>query len=411
MSHLPLYLRNVESNQKIKVNILTTRMGGSHYAAVNALCAMIEQQGRPWEIRITDIDQILDCASDHNLIFDPVKKLLGIPAYQMWNQILQKGWTWLQSPLLLLLKLLIKLYHQSLIKIFEGYWQQEQPDLVVSLVPLYNRSVWEGLQRVKPRTPYVTVLNDFVDCSPNFWFEPKINSYVVCGTEKAVEQAHCLGVAPGRIFPSSGMIIHPHFYEPIVAERRTSREILGLDPDCLTGLVLFGGQGSMVMLDICQRLERFRYKLQLIFICGRNEKLAKALHQSQSKLPRFVTTFTKDIPDYMHLADFFIGKPNSPSISEALAMKLPVVVERNLSNFVSDKYNTQWVQEKQVGLVIPSFRHIDRAVEKLLQPGALKTYRANIAEVNHRAVFEVPDILQKILQRTYQTTSSNTPRY
>ena len=44
-------------------------------------------------------------------------------------------------------------------------------------------------------------------------------------------------------------------------------------------------------------------------------------------IPMFVEGFTKEVPYYMRLSDFFIGKPGPGSISEALAMKLPVLVE------------------------------------------------------------------------------------
>ena len=46
---------------------------------------------------------------------------------------------------------------------------------------------------------------------------------------------------------------------------------------CRRRLVLFGGYGSKVMLEIAERLDRSKLDLQLIFICGRNEKLAKCV--------------------------------------------------------------------------------------------------------------------------------------
>jgi 1,2-diacylglycerol 3-beta-galactosyltransferase len=391
------------TEKKVAVNILTVRMGGGHYAALNALSSMISQQQRPWEIRVTDIDEVLDYAtSSGGKLVDPFKILLGIPGYELWNQMFQKGWTWLQPLMLSIAKLVIQFYHDVSIGIFEGYWREQHPDLVVSLVPLYNRGLWDTLQKAKPGTPVVTILVDFADSPPHFWIEPKTESYVVCGTDRAVEQARSLGVKEERIFQTSGMIIHPRFYEPIGGDRRLEKQRLGLDPDRLTGLVLFGGLGSMVMLEIAKRLECFKDELQLIFICGHNEKVAKALNESQNQLPKFVTNFTKDIPYYMHLSDFFIGKPGPASISEALAMKLPVIVEHNATTLIAEKYNSEWIQQKQVGLVIPSFRKIDRAVKELLKPEKLAQYRANVAAINNRAVFEIPDILQKILELNMQ---------
>jgi len=101
----------------------------------------------------------------------------------------------------------------------------------------------------------------------------------------------------------------------------------------------------------------------------------------------------------MHLSDFFIGKPGPGSISEAIAMRLPVIVERNAWNLPQERYNTEWVREKQVGLVLRNFRQIGAAVEELLEPANYARLRANAAALDNRAVFEIPDILERILNK------------
>ena len=162
------------------------------------------------------------------------------------------------------------------------------------------------------------------------------DQYFVCGTEKAVEQARSLGHTDDRIFTTSGMILRPRFYEPVKVDRAVERARLGLHPTRPTGLVLFGGQGSGVMLEISERLR----DTQLILICGRNEKLAARLKAQRADAPRFIEGFTQEVPYYMHLSDFFIGKPGPGSISEAVAMKLPVIVERpNAWTLPQERYN------------------------------------------------------------------------
>ena len=96
----------------------------------------------------------------------------------------------------------------------------------------------------------------------------------------------------------------------------------------------------------------------------------------------------------MHLADFFIGKPGPGSISEAVAMKLPVIVERNMWTLPQERYNADWVLEHGAGLVLPNFGHVKDAVGRLL--GSLEEYRANVAKIENRAVFEIVDILKSI---------------
>ena len=110
----------------------------------------------------------------------------------------------------------------------------------------------------------------------------------------------------------------------------------------------------------------------------------------------FVEGFTKEVPSYMQLADYFIGKPGPGSISEAVAMRLPVIVESNAWTLPQERYNAQWVREKGVGTVVPNFRGITRAVEELLEPGAYQRFRDATGRLENRAVFEIPGILERI---------------
>lgn len=107
--------------------------------------------------------------------------------------------------------------------------------------------------------------------------------------------------------------------------------------------------------------------------------------------------FTDRVPDYMRMADFFIGKPGPGSISEALHMGLPVILERNNLTMPQERYNTDWVQEHEVGVVIREFRRIADAVRFLLEGGRLERFRENARRLNNRAVYEIPAMLEKIM--------------
>jgi len=199
-----------------------------------------------------------------------------------------------------------------------------------------------------------------------------------------------------RMFRVSGMILNPSFYEapPLTAERRArERAKLGFQPEWPIGLVLFGGQGAPVMGDIARSLP----DRQLLLICGHNAKLAAKLRALPHRAPHYVEGFTKEIHRYMQLADYFIGKPGPGSISEALFMHLPVIVERNARTMPQERYNADWVREQDVGLVLPNFRRIADAVDELLEPAAYDRFRAAIEKLQNRAVFEIPDILERIL--------------
>ncbi len=327
---------------------------------------------------------------------DVVRKSTGISMEEVYNRLLKKGWTLGSGQLLVAMHLLIRLYHGGQVKLLKKFWVESRPDLVVSLIPNFNRALFQSLSETLPATPFVTILTDLADYPPHFWMERQLQ-YLVCGTERAAQQAYALGHDRDRVIRTSGMILRPGFYEPIEACREKERRRLGLHAELPTGLVLFGGEGSEWMIEITRTLSQASLPLQLILVCGKNKNLKQRLEQMTPRFPVLVEGFTNEVPYYMHLSDFFIGKPGPGSISEAIAMKLPVVVERNMWTLPQERYNTDWILENKLGVVLRSFRDIEAGLAELLEPANFDQFQRNAAAVNNRAVFEIPEILARLL--------------
>jgi 1,2-diacylglycerol 3-beta-galactosyltransferase len=268
------------------------------------------------------------------------------------------------------------------------------------VIPHFNREIAEAWKLVHPERPFVTLITDIADFPPHFWIEPAENQYMICGSEKAVEQARAIGKDAAHIFQTSGMILRPDFYLPDETDPSAPRRELGLQADLTTGMLLFGGFGSKVMLEIVEQLDQTQVPLQLIVICGRNEKLAKAIQGRKWNLPLHVVGFTKEVHRLMWAADFLIGKPGPGSVAEAMMRRLPVILECNAWTLPQERYNTEWVREKRVGIVLRNFREIVGGVRQLLEPGTLAELRRNVAALENRAIFEVPEIFAKLLGET-----------
>jgi UDP-N-acetylglucosamine:LPS N-acetylglucosamine transferase len=245
-------------------------------------------------------------------------------------------------------------------------------------------------------TPMVTILTDFADYPPHFWIERQ-SQYLICGSQFAVQQALAMGHSPGRVFGTSGMIVRPTFYERARVSREEARQRLGLKPDLPTGLVMFGAYGSRRMAAIAARIAEAGLETQLVFMCGRNEQLRNQLAAMRLPFPHHIEGFTHDIPGFMQLADFFIGKPGPGSISEALVTGLPLIVERNVLTMVQERYNTEWILANGLGIVLRSFSEIAEAVARMLDPRQLNRFRTNVGMFENRAVFEIPEILDLLI--------------
>ena len=69
-----------------KIDFIYFDAGGGHRSAATALKSVIEQQGRPWEIRLVNLQEVLDP-------LDVFRKLTGIRLQDIYNLMLAKGWT------------------------------------------------------------------------------------------------------------------------------------------------------------------------------------------------------------------------------------------------------------------------------------------------------------------------------
>ena len=375
-----------------KLTILFHHAGGGHRNAAEAVRSTLTSQSRPWEVELLDFQELLDP-------LDLILRFSGIRIQDVYNQILRRGWTRITPQLLRILQTTIRIYHGPIVKQLRAYWAEHPTDMVLSVIPHFNREIAESLEENgRKRWPFVTLITDLADYPPRFWIERK-SEYIIAGTERARAQAVAMGLHADHIFRTSGMVLKPKFYDPKLAltgeQRIDERRRLGLEPDCRTGIVLFGGHGSKVMLDIVKRIDGSGADVQLILICGHNQKLEGEIRALGTRKPKLVLGFTQDVEHYMALADFFIGKPGPGSISEALQFHLPVIVECNNKTLPQERYNAEWVAEQGFGVVVPDFRQIASAVQGMIEPAAFGKFLGRTSTYSNRALFEVAEILEK----------------
>ena len=381
-----------------KIIIVFFDAGGGHRSAAEALKNALENQAKPWRVELLNLQEELDK-------LDIIRKLTGIRIQDAYNLILRKGWTRATTQLLPMLQAIIRAYHRPTVKLLQEYWRKNPTDMVLSVIPHFNRAMVESIGKTMPGVPFVTLLTDLADYPPHFWIERE-SQYLICGTEKAEQQALDLGHDREHVFLASGMVMKPKFYQKPSMDRAQELSKLGLKTDIPVGIVLFGGHGSGTMLDIVKRIDAASIKVQLILVCGKNTKLQNSIKSLKTHYPIFVEGFTQNVDYYMALSDVFIGKPGPGSISEALQFHLPVIVECNGRTLPQERYNAQWVKEKNVGIVLKGFRHITDGVKQLLEPATFGELRKNASAYTNRALLEIPEFLETIFAK-HQTSSSS----
>ncbi len=381
-----------------KIELIFFDAGGGHRTAMKALAEVLGKSAPHWLVEAVNLQQLL-------LAVDPVFLTTRIKSESVYNAALSRGWTRCSRPFLRAMQKAISLHAPIMARRLVKHWRRSKPDMVVSLIPNFNAVMFRALRTIDLAVPYVTIMTDLADSPPHFWQEDQ-DQYLICGSAQSCLQAQLTGwYRPEQILKTTGMILSPSFYNPPGSPTLT-RAGLGLDAQMTTALIMFGGNGSAASANILDCLEASRLPIQSIVLCGRNEKLRTRL----SAHPRcHAVGFTDRVADYMRLADVFIGKPGPGSISEALHMGLPVIVENNARTLVQERYNAVWVEEQGVGIALTSFTEIDKALAYLLSGRTLADFRARATSLRNTAVFEIPDMLKVILDdaRTQSSRSSS----
>ena len=368
---------------KYLVQLIYFNAGGGHRSAALALQEVIAQKHPDWSVSLVNLFEVID--SDRYY-----QKLTGFAPEDLYNLRLKKGWTRGLATELKIFQAMIRLTLPKLKKKLRSFWGSNPPDMVVSLVPNFNKVMYEALRDELPGVPYVTVLTDMADYPPHFWMEPRQGQYIICGSAFAASQAAALGYDHRAIVTTSGMILRPDFYRRQSVDKAAQLTEMGLEPNVPTGLILFGGHGSSEMLQIAKALPG----RQLIFVAGHNTALAKKMAAQSASAKHHVMGFVQDIHLVMHVCDYFVGKPGPGSLSEAVHMGLPVITFRNGATMPQERYNTVWLEENQLGKVIASVSELPGAVDALLSD--LPLYHQHVQQMNNQAVFEVVDALGAI---------------
>ena len=103
----------MQQSSWMKVDLIYFDAGGGHRAAANALRQVMEQQKKPFEIRMVNLQEVLDT-------MDVFRKVTGLRLQDIYNLLLKKGWT-LGSPQLMVgMHWVIRLFHSKTVSLLEG---------------------------------------------------------------------------------------------------------------------------------------------------------------------------------------------------------------------------------------------------------------------------------------------------
>jgi 1,2-diacylglycerol 3-beta-galactosyltransferase len=256
----------------------------------------------------------------------------------------------------------------------------EAPDVVAFAHPFTVMPGYDALDilaaRHGRRPADAVMVADLVNFHSS-WIDGRAQRYLVA-TSEAAAVLQREGIPAARIV-ETGLPVGARFgrVEEPPADLRAR---LRLSPARTTALLLSGGDGSGPVREIVTMLSRALPELQLVVVCGRNQRLKVELEQLCLPPAVRVVGFVENMPELMHAADFVITKGGPQTIVEALATGRPLVITDLLPG--QEQGNGAYVTRHGAGYLALTRPDVLAATRRLFDDPAL---RARLAEAARAA--------------------------
>ena len=205
---------------------------------------------------------------------------------------------------------------------FKSLLESFRPGVVVCTQAFPCGMVADYKRRTRLELPLVAVLTDYQ--AHSYWIHPDVDYYVVA-TETARERLRAKGIAQEKILVY-GIPVDPRFCLHGNREQRLQK--LGLSGEIPTLLLMGGSCGFGPMEDLITEIDHSELKVQLLVVCGKNEKLFDRLSKRATVLRKTtrIFGFIDTVDELMEVSTCLITKPGGLTIAEALAKGLPMIL-------------------------------------------------------------------------------------
>jgi processive 1,2-diacylglycerol beta-glucosyltransferase len=294
----------------MKLLIAYTQAGEGHRRAATALYNYFQKDHKELEVKLVDT---LDYSS---LLFRSVYNQI----YTMC--ITRMPWMWAGAYHLSRIRLLRSLIQRvryivnsfntvGFVKLLSEY----KPDAVVVTHFLPSAVISYLKEKKRINTLLISVITDY-NVHP-FWLTSGTDIYTAPCTYAKDELLS--DNVPKEKIRITGIPVDPKF--TAFYDKKMSRVKLGIADERFTVLLATSGFGIGPIEEIADLLHQ---DVQLLVVCGRNEKLYKKL-QAKNYPSAKIFGFVNNMEELMAACDIFITKPGGMTITESLNMDLPMM--------------------------------------------------------------------------------------
>jgi processive 1,2-diacylglycerol beta-glucosyltransferase len=369
-----------------KVLILSASYGGGHQQAARAIQEALLSQNRSLDVRIIDYLQMVHPRLSSITRYCYIQSVKFVPSLY---GILYHGSRNMKSS-----SILSKRINQLGSDELEKYLNQYEPDIVISTFPTPAGVMSALKERGVTAVPAVTVITDHA--IHNQWIHPYTDMYFV-GSQHVRKELIQRGV-PERKISVTGIPVRGIFNQPM--DREALQRKYHMKPELPTVLVMGGAYGVLHDIpNICEDLFTFPRRVQVLVVCGHNEKLYMQIKEISERAsnPVHVFGYVQDIHELMAISDLVITKAGGLTISESLAMELPMLLYRPIPG--QERQNAKFLVTSRVAVLAETRKQVSHYLKMLLieRPEILRTIRENCQKIKKpNAAEDIAQITQLI---------------
>lgn len=261
-------------------------------------------------------------------------------------------------------------------------------DVIVNTHFLPAEIIAELRRKRKLSTCQLTATTDFD--THRLWVNQPCDQYTTATDEGKAYLVHW-GV-PADCIRVTGIPIHPNFARPV--DRQTCLRNQGLKGDRPIVLQLAGGFGVGPIETIFRGILSIAQPLELVVVCGRNEKLKTRLAKidAPARHRAKVIGFTTEIDQLMAAADLVVSKPGGLTTSEVLARGAAFAIVNPIPG--QESRNSDYLLENGAAIKINNIPTIAHKLSALLaDPARLASLKQNARRIGHpRAAYDVAEV-------------------
>lgn len=374
-----------------KIIIFTSTGGGGHLSVSNALIENLSVQYRVIPSLI--LGEVLKP-------IDPVRTMsFGYFNFEgLYNALLKKGWYRNSTTDAGLIY--FKIRQAKIRRLIREYLVQESPDMILSVIPLFNSYILEAAQELN--IPFVLVPTD-LDAKTFLRgiTQPTFNLFrlAIAFDHPLTTQKMCDNKIPSRLQAVTGFPLKKTFN--MLKNNDEIKQIFGIPAGKKVIMILMGAQGSKASLGFAQELADFDRPVHLLFCLGKNETVKKVIEQMifQPQVSVSCIGFTSAIADLMSIADVIITKSGSVSVCEAIYMNLPLILDATGPLLTWEKLNHQFVEEMGFGISLKNRADLKGVLTSLLEYNKLAQLKRNLKKLDKKnGVEQIQKLISKMLE-------------